>query len=270
MPDVIQVVDWDELYENNRTRGMKVMQWVPVPNRHDGDGYTELVSHPNGAAHLGAWLVILQVASRCRKRGTLLRDDGTPHDEASISRRTRILKSVLEEAIPRLVSIGWLCRKPLADAGLSPACQVARSLPAGSPHPTDDGTERNGMECTEGDAPPSGTPPAREGRKSSPAEVVARALSKALGSSLNPCRKQVQALVGAGWTLDRILEVVRSHARPGMAPWDWTKAVTTIALERRGVIPDAPPKRTLEEMAAAVGMNVDQYREWHGIGRKET
>ncbi len=68
MPDeFLRICDWDTLYENNRTRGYKKLNWVPIPNRMDGDGYTELVDHPNGAAHLGAWIAIVQVASRCER-----------------------------------------------------------------------------------------------------------------------------------------------------------------------------------------------------------
>jgi hypothetical protein len=45
-----RIVDWDELFENSRTRQMKKMTWVPLPNKHDGDGYTELMT----ARHLSA------------------------------------------------------------------------------------------------------------------------------------------------------------------------------------------------------------------------
>jgi hypothetical protein len=34
----------------------------------DGDGYTELVDHDDGAAHLGAWCAIVQIASKCDPR----------------------------------------------------------------------------------------------------------------------------------------------------------------------------------------------------------
>jgi hypothetical protein len=53
-----RVKDWSKIYENNRTRELKRMDWVPIPNKMDGDGFTELVDHPNGAAHLGAWLAL--------------------------------------------------------------------------------------------------------------------------------------------------------------------------------------------------------------------
>lgn len=105
---LLRVRDWDSLYENNRTRSLKKLGWVPVPNRHDGDGYSQLVEHPAGAAHFGAWSVIIQVASRCDPRGTLIRDNGAPHTAASIARMTRISAEVFDAALPRLVEIGWL------------------------------------------------------------------------------------------------------------------------------------------------------------------
>jgi hypothetical protein len=48
---LLRVRDWDAVYENNRSREYKKLKWVPIPNRMDGDGYTELVDHQNGAAH---------------------------------------------------------------------------------------------------------------------------------------------------------------------------------------------------------------------------
>ncbi len=94
-----RITNWNETYENNRTRELKSMAWVPVPNTHDGDGYTTLVDRKNGAAILGAWLVILQVASKCEPRGTLVRDGGKPHDARSLSRMTRLPEQIIKEAI---------------------------------------------------------------------------------------------------------------------------------------------------------------------------
>lgn len=105
----LRVRDWDAIYENNRSRGYKRLNWVPIPNRMDGDGYTELVDHPGGAAHLGVWVAMVQVASRCEPRGVLMRDGGRPHDAASLARVTRLPAGIFDEAIPRLLgSIGWL------------------------------------------------------------------------------------------------------------------------------------------------------------------
>lgn len=102
------IANWSENFENNRTRELKNLAWVPMPNRHDGDGYTELMDHPKAAAHYGAWCAIVQVASKCDPRGTLVRDGQKPHDSRSLSRITRIPEAVFNEAIPRLLEIGWL------------------------------------------------------------------------------------------------------------------------------------------------------------------
>lgn len=79
-----------------------------MPNRMDNEGYVSLVSHPNGAAHLGAWTAILQIASRSHPRGLLLRKDGTPHTPDSLALISRLPSDVFAEALPRLFSIGWL------------------------------------------------------------------------------------------------------------------------------------------------------------------
>ena len=64
--DCMRVKNWTDIYENNRTRELVDMKWVPVPNRHDGDGYNEIMDHPDGLAHFAAWILILQVASKCK------------------------------------------------------------------------------------------------------------------------------------------------------------------------------------------------------------
>lgn len=130
----LQITDWDKHYENNRTRDLKQMTWVPMPVKHDGDGYTELLDHPNGAAHFGAWCALVQVAARCGTRGTLLRGGGMAHDPGSLARMTRIPEKVWLEVLPRLVSIGWI---------------EGYEIPQGSavtPHPSAmNGMEWNGM-----------------------------------------------------------------------------------------------------------------------------
>jgi len=108
MTPTYSIRDWSKHFENNRTRELKELRFVILPNKHDGDGYTELLDHPNGAAHYGAWVAIVQVASKCEIRGTLSRDGAKPHDACSLSRLTRIPVSVFEEALPRLVGIGWV------------------------------------------------------------------------------------------------------------------------------------------------------------------
>lgn len=109
MKPILRIKDWDDHFENNRTRELTKLRYVIMPNKQDGDGYTELVSHPNGSAHLGAWCAIVQVASKCTPRGTLLREGGRPHDSGSLSRQTRLRQEVFDEVLPRLTgTIGWI------------------------------------------------------------------------------------------------------------------------------------------------------------------
>lgn len=139
---IYRIKKWNDLYENNRTRDMKFMAWVPLPNRHDGDGYTTLIDRPNGAALFGAWVAIVQVASRCEPRGTLLRDGAEPHDSTSLSRMTRIPAKVIQEMLT-------VCTNECKWLEISEAQEGAEKPQEGAtiPHPTDE--ERNGTERTE-------------------------------------------------------------------------------------------------------------------------
>ncbi len=103
----LRIANWDS-FENNRTRDLKAMSWVPFPNKLDGDGYTELVEHKDGASHYAAWTTMVMVASRCDPRGTLLRSGVRPHDSTSLARITRFPSKLFQEAIPRLIDVGWL------------------------------------------------------------------------------------------------------------------------------------------------------------------
>lgn len=149
--EVLRVRNWDVLYENNRTREYKKLNWVPIPNKMDGDGYTELVDHANGAAHLGAWLAIVQVASRCDVRGVLMRDGGRPHDVASLARITRLPREVFDEVLPRLMAIGWLedAAKPQEPEAIrQDAAEISQDAaePGQFEYVERNGTERNRKE----------------------------------------------------------------------------------------------------------------------------
>ena len=107
-----RIANWNSTYENNRTRELKKMDWVPIPNKMDGSGYTELVDHPNGAAHLGIWLAIVEIASKCDVRGTLSQEGAggcrKPLTAAHLGRMSHLPAGLFSEAIPRFLEIGWL------------------------------------------------------------------------------------------------------------------------------------------------------------------
>jgi hypothetical protein len=118
------IVDWDRHFENNRSRELKEIQWVAMPNKQHGDGYLALVcGHKNGPAHFGAWVAIVEIASKCvtlpashrtnpaggcGTRGLLVRSTGEWHDFKSLSIASHFPVGVIKEAVPRLLAIGWL------------------------------------------------------------------------------------------------------------------------------------------------------------------
>lgn len=107
-----RITNWSEIYENNRTRELKSLTWVPFPNSHDGDGYTALMSEKNAEALLGAFVVIVQVASKCDPRGTLLRAPNLPHTAASIARMTRFSERTIQRCLDLCCSpdIAWISK----------------------------------------------------------------------------------------------------------------------------------------------------------------
>jgi len=106
---IYRVKDWDLLYEKAQTRKCVTMNWVAVPNRHDGAGYSAVADHDRSCELFTAWILILQVASRMPSRGTLCKDNKplTPKD---LARRTRFPEEIFRLAFDVLVSpeIGWL------------------------------------------------------------------------------------------------------------------------------------------------------------------
>lgn len=141
------VADWSKFYENNRSRRISDLRWVPIPNAHDGEKYTELISRPDGPEIFAAWILILQVASRCAVRGTLVRSNGHPHDSASLSLKTRAPAKLFEKALSYLEKNGWLIMELNEQPELALERQSSDAKVTLPAHPTDE--EWNGMEGIE-------------------------------------------------------------------------------------------------------------------------
>lgn len=130
-PRVYQVRDWDKHFENRQSRVVKNLLWVPVPNSHDGEGYRYVMAEVDGLAIYGAWQLILQVASKCQQRGTLMRDDGTPMTARMISvkcgwSRERDIQRALDFCSQP--EVGWITvLNPNEIKGKQTECQHADS-----------------------------------------------------------------------------------------------------------------------------------------------
>lgn len=103
------------------------MSWVPVPNNHDSDGYTFIITKPNGLQIYGAWQMILQVASKCMRRGDLISESGKPYTPASIARKSRCDQKQLEESLPTIFEVGWLEEVVMQDKEFEEYCAECRA-----------------------------------------------------------------------------------------------------------------------------------------------
>ena len=74
-----QIVDYDEHFENNKSRMRDRCSFVCVPNKHGGTGLSNLLAEADNLAIYGFWMLVLQLCSRQRKpRLGYLTADGKP------------------------------------------------------------------------------------------------------------------------------------------------------------------------------------------------
>jgi len=161
-----RVKGWAAIYENNRSRTVKELRWVPVPNKFDGEGFKRVMQHDRASDIFAGFILLLQVASRCQPRGTLIRD-GRPHDASSLALKTGGRREWFEIALEVLSApeIGWLEVFEVPDNQvIARDCHRPVSQPAADCHRPVSQVTMNGREGMEGD----GMPPA----KLSEAEIV--------------------------------------------------------------------------------------------------
>ena len=110
MSTLYRIRDWDKLFENSKTRSLARLDWVPFSNRHDGSSYRLLVGKDDGPALFGAFIVMVEVASRCKVRGVLIRENDQPHTSESLAAVTGFPAALLSDALEILSNddIGWI------------------------------------------------------------------------------------------------------------------------------------------------------------------
>lgn len=105
---VFRIRDWNRYFELNRSREIRVLEWVPCSNRMADLSYIQLMAHQNGASYFGVWHALVYIASRCTPRGTLRKDTGESLQIAELAAVARIPEALIVEAVPRFIEIGWL------------------------------------------------------------------------------------------------------------------------------------------------------------------
>ena len=117
MKPVFTITDWDTLFENCTSRKLKVLGWVPIPNSHDSVAYSRLMNRKDGPEIFAAWILLVQLASKCADRGVLKSSDGRPYDAEEISVKTRAPEKIFVNALPHLCAAGWITSdSPSADS----------------------------------------------------------------------------------------------------------------------------------------------------------
>ena len=144
-----RIANWAKHFENNRSKAVENTRWVPMPNRHDGENFTRIMRSKQGATVYAAWVLMVQVASKCEPRGTLAKTSGTPHDPVSLSLKTGAPESWFITALEFLEKeTDWLDVQEVAggrQADVSPTSGGCQATDVHLPR-RKEGIEGNGME----------------------------------------------------------------------------------------------------------------------------
>jgi len=97
-----EIVDWDELYENHDTRKLEHLRWVSVPIKHDGLGFRTIFTIDPTGRYFAAFVLMLQLAAKKKPRGII------PLSPGEMGIKTGMAGDTFKEAIPHLISIGWV------------------------------------------------------------------------------------------------------------------------------------------------------------------
>ena len=108
----ITINEWDELFENHESRKLKFLTWIRMPNTHDSVAYCRLMTRKDGPEIFAAWILLVQLASKCSVRSELISSDGRPYSIQDIAVKTRAPQRIFEKAIPYLSEVGWITLDP--------------------------------------------------------------------------------------------------------------------------------------------------------------
>jgi hypothetical protein len=101
--------NWNKYFENNESRKIRNLTWIPMVNKHDGRGYRRVAALPNSVQVFCAWNLIVQVASKMPTRGVLLDEDGAL-TAADLAAKTGYPEAIFTAAFLALIKpeIRWL------------------------------------------------------------------------------------------------------------------------------------------------------------------
>lgn len=130
-----KIANWDTEFENHRSRGIINLQWVVFPIRMDTFSYSMITAEADAAEILGVWSMLVQIAARTvkggKRDGSLLKDNGRPHDANSIGSQIRIRVPIVERALEMLASedVGWIIAEELECSNPAPSPRTCAVIP---------------------------------------------------------------------------------------------------------------------------------------------
>jgi hypothetical protein len=236
--EALAIVNWSQ-YERADSRKCQTMHWVATPVSHDGIGYIELVSHPDGLAHFGAWNIILQTAACCPERGLLVSDSGRALTPRLIALRARVDIGMMQAAVDRLLEIGWL-EQVTAPSGSHPEAIRKPSGQSRGPSGLQDSTGHNKTAAAGARAP------ARQPAQQPPSDWVIELETVGAAYVRGDLAKwdSLRGSVGMTILTDAVREVVATGEKARFA------AVIPVAQRLAGERQEERPNPRAEEIAA--------------------
>ncbi len=112
MAVLYSIRDWDDHFEVSQSRRDGSNKWVALPTKHDGKGYRRIMLRDDGPLIYCAWVLIVQIAAKCPKRGVLKDADGPLTAEDMAIKSSAPLR-IFDIALSVLCSkeIGWMVAK---------------------------------------------------------------------------------------------------------------------------------------------------------------
>ena len=107
-PPTFTIANWESQFENAQSRKLKALAWVPIPNGHDSLAYCRLIKRKDGPEIFTAWILMVQLASRCAERGVLASSDGRPYAADDMAVKSRAPERLFTKALPELIRMGWI------------------------------------------------------------------------------------------------------------------------------------------------------------------
>lgn len=104
MATLYRIRDWNIHYETHETRKLKNLRWIPMPNKHDGLTFKKIASRKDRCEIFTAWILMLQIASKCPVRGQLSADSpgNLPLSPGDMGLKTGFPGEIFEKALQAL------------------------------------------------------------------------------------------------------------------------------------------------------------------------